>query len=79
MKTAVIWVEDGPQYAVIEDDWARFNGVVMGEDLDGNLEFDLSNLVFDKDGDYLIDFITLEEFAQAIRDGAQVIECGFAI
>jgi hypothetical protein len=79
MKTAVIWVEDGPQYAVIDDDWTRFDSIVIGEDSDGDVESELSNLVFDKDGDYLIEFISLQEFTQAIRDGAQVIECGFAL
>jgi len=79
MKTAVIWIEDGPQYFVANGDWTRFNDIIIGEDTGEALEDELNELIFDANGDYKIKFITLEEFAQAIRDGAQVIECGFAL
>lgn len=76
MKTVLIWneFELGIRFAVVEDDWTRFNGVYVNSTQAQCAE--LTDLVFDDQGDYKIAF--QPEFpVQAVKDGAQVIICGF--
>lgn len=79
MKTAIIWNEiDKIRYTVIDGDYRKFNGMYINAiDNDLHMEEELSDLLYTKDGELLRDFITIESFADAIRDGAFLIECGF--
>lgn len=85
MKTAVIFNEvETLRYAVVDDDWTRFHDVYINAiDTDSKLATDLSELVWYSGGDDIdpggerLQFCELSEFAQSIRDGAFVVECGF--
>ena len=37
----------------------------------------LSDIVFDDNGNTLVEFVSVEEFESAVRNGAKVIVCGF--
>lgn len=81
MKTAIIWNEiDSLKYAVIDGDFRRYQGIYINmiepDDFQPKGKFEELGLQMDEDFQY-IKFCSIEDFAQAIRDGAYVIECGF--
>lgn len=78
MKTAVIWNEfDTIKYLVVDGDWSRFEGVFINSVDNEELQNELSALVYDSDYQFAIPEVTKQEFANAIRDGAEIVECGF--
>jgi hypothetical protein len=78
MKTAVIWNElEQLRYVVIDGDWNRFQGVYINSVEEQDLQDELVKLVYDGSGKELLPFVTIDVFAEAIREGAAVVECGF--
>ena len=81
MKTAIIWNEiESLKYAVIDGDLRKYHGIygnmVEPEGFQPKGEFE--DLSFQMSDDFEeIEFCTLDVFAEAIREGAYVIECGF--
>lgn len=81
MKTAVIWNEiETLRYAVMSGDYRKYHGVYANmlepdgfqpkgefENLADQMLEDFSEMIF----------CSITEFAEAIRDGAHVVECGF--
>lgn len=79
-RSAVVWneCEGGLKYFVAEGNWQKFQGVYINScDDNEELQQELNDKVYEEDGDYEIKFCSLDEFANAIRHGAFVVECGF--
>lgn len=77
MKSAVIWHEDEVQLALVDGDWRKYQGIFVNAADNDELENELSDLVYDENGDCMLKFITPEEFAEEVRAGAVVVVCGF--
>lgn len=86
-KTALIWnTFEEVRLSVVNGDWSELNGVYINlynegteEDIRQTEEKQdkLSSLVYDEEYQEKIEFCGTEEFAQAVRDGAVVVICGF--
>jgi hypothetical protein len=87
MKTVVIWDMMGQepiQYFVVTGDWSRFNHLYIntytdktpkGRQLESLLK-DLQSFMYDESGNMLQTL--LSDFPiEEVKDGAQVIVCGF--
>jgi hypothetical protein len=94
MQTAMLFINyDELSYHVIDKDVSHLDGVYIldSEDQDEDSHGDddlerkqaeLSSLIFQSEKEDPTDLsfkVTKEEFVQAIRDGANLIECGFLI
>lgn len=79
MKSAIIWNEiETLRYAVVEGDWREFEGVYINAcDSDQDVVDRLSALVYDETYKEALNFCTIDVFAEAIRNGAVAVECGF--
>lgn len=81
MKTALIYSEDYdliPQFFVIDGDYRHLNNVfINGVDQDETKTDALNSLMYSEDGKHRHTPVTLEQFAAAIREGAEPIVCGF--
>ena len=80
MKTAIIWNEMGEiRYAVLDGDYRRLHSIYINDSHYYNQhdENDLYQLFIDKNGEEKDNFVHISTFADAIRDGAFLIECGF--
>lgn len=79
MKSAIVWNEfEELKYAVVDGDWTEFQDIyINGVDDNQELQDKLSSKVYNQDGKTIIDFCTIYDFANAIRLGAVVVECGF--
>jgi len=79
MQSAVIWNEiERLRFAVVEGDWSPFQGVYINDSSADNKVLDqLSSLVYGEEGQEIIEFCEIEEFAKAIKLGAVAVECGF--
>ena len=81
MKTAIIWNEiDSLKYAVIDGDFRKYQGIYVNmiepDDFHTKGKFEELGELMSADFDGM-EFCSIGAFAQAIRDGAYVIECGF--
>lgn len=79
-KTVVIWDSVGLEpicYFVVDRDVSHLNQKYVNDaSLSDDVSTEVSNLMYDDAGKKIID--TTEEFpADAVRDGASVIVCGF--
>ena len=75
MKTAIICnlIGEGIKYLVVDGDKRHLHGYIIGcDDMEPHIEEEILKTQEEKP-------VTLEEFAQAIRDGAHVIEFGFVL
>lgn len=79
MKTAIIWNEiEDLKYVVVDGDYTHLHGVYINmADNDPDKERELSGLVYDEEFCFKHQPLLLDAFADAIRDGAALIECGF--
>ncbi len=84
IKTAVIFnIFERVEFFVVEGDWTRFQDVYINSVNDCNIEnyeglqAELQQLVYNYEGVYKIHPVENIVFAQAIRDGALIVECGF--
>ena len=79
MKSAIIWNEiETLRYAVVEGDWREFEGVYINAcDSDQDKVDRLLALVYDETYRQTLNFCTIDVFAEAIRNGAVAVECGF--
>lgn len=79
-KTAVIWNEfsDGIKLLLVEGDWSRFQGVyINAADSSDELQQELSSRLYDEEMVFAIPEVNRKEFAEEIRLGAEIVECGF--
>lgn len=81
MKTALIYNDtEELLYAVVDGDWSEFQGVYINDSLqDPEVCDELNARLFYDDGKPRIKFCHIDEFAQAIREGATVVEVGFLL
>lgn len=83
MTCAVIWNDiESIRYFVTEEDFTPYQGVYINSATDPGgqvLQGSLSLAVYSSDegGEHRVKFCSLEEFEEAIRAGAKVVECGF--
>lgn len=78
MKTAVIWNDfETIKFIIVDGDWSRFEGVFINSVNNEELQTELSALVYDAKFNFAIPEVTKKEFAQEIRQGAEIVECGF--
>jgi hypothetical protein len=78
MKTAVIWNEiEELKYAVIDGDLSKYHDLYINSIVDQDKEELLDELIeLQGNWDDSI-FCSIEQFRQAIVDGAKLVECGF--
>lgn len=78
MKTLVIFNEQGIKYLLVNTDLKGFNNICINSGLNEEEEA-LANILYDEgELSHLVEELSLQEFAQAIRDtDYPVIECGF--
>lgn len=90
MQTAIIFNEfrEGLKYICLQGDYTHFHGIYInlsgapdGVDLTDD-EYqevcnNLSEVLYDKAGNFVNEQLTLQEFVEKIREGAELIECGF--
>ena len=75
MKTAIIFnrIGDEIKYLVFDGDKRHLHGYIIGcDDIEPHIEEEILK-------EQEAEPVTLEEFAQAIREGAHVIEFGFVL
>jgi hypothetical protein len=86
MKTAVIYnTIEKIWYGVEEGDWTKFQDVYINQVSETGqqeeLQKELNDLLYggegDNEGKLQLNTVDLKEFAEAIRAGALVVECGF--
>lgn len=80
-KTALIWNSDAEiKYSIVDGDLSKLNGIYLDPCNEWNPEEnELFQKIFNSDGEYKIKFCNLKEFAEAIRNGANIVECGWII
>jgi hypothetical protein len=83
IKTAVIFnTYEELVFFVVDGDWTRFQDVYINSINDCNIEnyeglqAELQQLVYDHEGTYKIQPVENIVFAQELRDGALIVECG---
>lgn len=78
-KSAVIWNEiEDLRYLVLDGDLSKFEGVYINStNSDEELQRQLNDTIYNEEGLHRFKFVTLNEFAEAIRAGAVAVECGF--
>lgn len=80
MKTVLIYDQCGQEdvkFAVIEKDVSHLSGIyINNSENDLELEDELSDLLYDKNGESLVE-LSKEFPVQAVIEGAKVIVCGF--
>lgn len=81
-KTAVIWDTvslEKIRFFIVDGDISELDDVYINDAADENdhRQDRLSDLVYDDNGNTLVEFISKEEFESAVRNGAKVIVCGF--
>jgi len=76
-RTAMIWNDyiTEVKFFLFEEDVSRFNGVYINLCIDEELNDDLCELMYDEEG-IKHKPVTVDKFAQAIRDGYDLIVCG---
>ena len=79
MKTCIIWNEiDDLKYLVLDGDYRKYhNAYINDTNSNENLEEELTDIIFNSNGEYKVSFISIDEFAEEIKNGASLIECGF--
>jgi hypothetical protein len=79
VKTVVIWDNgnDGLRFFVTEADMTGMQGVYINSTRTTDVEADrLNAVVYDRDGNYLPQMLDIFP-TEVVREGAQVIVCGF--
>lgn len=79
IKSAVIWntVEE-LEYFVCEKDLSKFQGVYINSvESDETLARELSESMYDEEGNCRVNFCDLATLEEAVLSGARLIECGF--
>ena len=81
MKSALIYNDtEELRYSVVDGDWSEFQGVYINDTTQDSDACDkLNAMLFDPDGTVRIEFCHIDEFAQAIRQGAVAVEVGFLL
>ncbi len=78
LKTAVIWNDfESIKYLLVKGDWSRFEGVFINSVDNEELQKELSDMVYDSEYQFVIPNVSKQEFAEEIRQGAEIVECGF--
>lgn len=79
MKTAIIWNEiEQIKYTVLDGDYRKYHMVYINStDSDEQLINELDSIFFTETGVCKVNFISIDQFADSIRNGAFLIECGF--
>lgn len=81
MKTAIVYSnQEECKFFVVNGDLSKFNNVWVNFGGDPELQNELCNIFFDEEtGEWILEEVTNEDFAAAIKDGAKVIKCGFIL
>lgn len=80
MKTAIVYFEvpEYVRYFVVDGDYSHLHEVYVNSvNSDEKLQQELNDLVYGSDGYVQLKMLTVQEFAQHIREGAVLIEAGF--
>lgn len=78
MKTAIVWNEfESIKYCIVDGDWSEFEGTFINGQWRGKLQKKLSKLAYDDQCEFKLNIVSKQEFAQEIRRGAEIVECGF--
>ena len=83
MKTAMIYwlIPEEIRYFVFVEDFSKYDGLYTNEYNEDpereRLLYDFYTFMYDSEGKYRWKNCTKEELAEAIRDGAKLIQCGF--
>lgn len=81
MQTVIIFqeinTELSPKIFIVEGDYAHLYDVYINMGLNEKLEDELTSLIYDSEGQYLNCPTTIEHVKEAIKNGAELIFCGF--
>lgn len=78
MKTALIWddMQGALEFYVFKGDYRHLDKVYVNGSEDFEKVDELSTLLYDEEGDKIVDQVTIQVFCEAVHDGAFPIVCG---